>query len=454
MVSPSRHDLNKLFKFSEIIRNNKPLHSSTYKSLMTCQTLPVKILKHISFYYKNFKIGGELKTCTEDSSCTIIWPKRGEIIDCIQLLLPKDPDILLGEGAFGKVFINEYGDVTKVFVNISNELIEHLINNLPIIINNLGDDLNIYKTIISYCENSQNRLAYAMKSLQPIPKIKFQNELVFKALLNIAFKKIKVMHEKGIYHCDMKIDNIMFTPYKETLKSPVNIKELLDCMNVTMQIVDFDGALTDVSQITEGYELHPTTPYFAHPWLFEKLYKLNTIEKFDRLDSIEIVRKSSIGDTKLDHEKYHNKIFNKEFDTVFNNNEKNLSCLIFSDYYNTAMSLLQKKILQTEEGIEKFEDIVCIRLNKIAMDNKLINTVGGSKNKVGGVIDKEYRNHQEDLVHYVKNNEEKLKAILLEKGLPKKELKDEILGVPVINSTDTNIIDGELKEEDIAKYLK
>ena len=121
-----------------------------------------------------------------------------------------------------------------------------------------------------------------MKSLKPIPKIRFpdENPVAFKAILNIAFKKISTMHLKGIYHCDMKIDNIMFTP--EGIPERPNIKQLLDCMNGTMQIVDFDGALiegvgkTISNQLDDGHMLHPTTPYFAHPWLFEKLYSQST----------------------------------------------------------------------------------------------------------------------------------------------------------------------------------
>lgn len=464
MKVPTKNDLDRLRKLSEIIKNNKKLPISTYKCLMNSENLPKRIKNNISKYFNHFKSGGTVENC---NSFTILWPSSGNNMDCTKLLQNKQ---VLGEGAFGKVFLNDYDDVTKIFIKSEEIFKNHLIQNLPIIIEKL-ENLNIFTSVFTY--NDNNGIAYSMKHLSHIPKIRFsdENPLAFKAILNIAFKKIKAMHEKGIYHCDMKIDNIMYTP--NNVDKP-NIKQLLDCMNDTMQIVDFDGALikdqekTIEKQLNEGHELHPTTPYFAHPWLFEKLYSLKPIKDLGRLDSIEIVRKSSIGDIDLDHVIYHYKIFNNEFDKVFSKNQEKIESYIkFSDYYNTAMSLLQKKIIQSpeaKEGIKQYETLVCTRLQEKAKDLELfqepeVPIIGGKRRKKKGGSDY----HHEIINNYVVEKE--LNGILIEKGLLdekgnfKYKLTDEILGIPIVllpaSTKDDDYIDNidlEGLPSDLYKY--
>jgi serine/threonine protein kinase len=426
MKVPTKNDLDRLRRLSDIIKNNKKLPTSTYKCLMNSENLPKNIKNNISKYFNHFKSGGIY--------CRFLW-KSNDDINC-QDLLNYDENKLLGEGAFGKVFLNYHGDVTKIFVGIDKHFKNHLVRKLPIIIHKL-DELNIFTSVFIY----NNEIAYSMKILKPIPKIRFPNDnyKVFIAILNITFKKIKLMHTKGIIHCDMKIDNIMFTPINISEKP--NIKEILDCMNSTMQIVDFDGALIQdldeslQKQLNDGHILHPTTPYFAHPWLFEKLYSLEKLPGLERLASIEIVRKSSIGEIKLDHDKYHLMIFGKLFQEIFNNDRENLlSYLKFSDYYNAAMSLLQKKIIQDEDNIEEYENIICDKLKLIAIDNNLINKSIDWKKGGGDRYYKyiEYRHIDSNI--YIQENKDMLNDYLYKHDLDKvPKLKDEILGLNVRN---------------------
>ena len=167
-------------------------------------------------------------------------------------------------------------------------------------------------------------------------------------------------------------------------------------------IIDYDGCLllntmdtrTDqISglnlQLSEGYDKHPITPVFAHPYFVEKLLidsnRQNYYETMitsctqDILTYIEMCRRFVGGTSQLQHQLYHKYIFNHiAYDNIFTDDNIDI-CLKFADYYTLCMSFLvhlQKFDTTEDKFVKPFLDY----LQTIAINLGLI-TIGGSKSK-------------------------------------------------------------------------
>jgi serine/threonine protein kinase len=251
---------------------------------------------------------------------------------------------------------------------------------LPQVFDRLNDD-GVYKDLVTI---DDDKIAYTMIKLESIPikKLPWRSTKMFTALLLIIFKKIEEMHsKKNILHCDMKIDNIMFTK-TDGIK---DLLMLLQTLKTNLKIIDYDGCILlndddkasddPTTEIKKGYTYHPTTPVFAHPFLFEKLYlspnRADT--NLTRFQYIEMMRRALQGDL-LDHRKYHLMIFtnfdvvdyfnieNQYIDLSYNkifpenlSSEQLTKALKFCDYYNMTMSLLMIKKQHEENEKDKRE---------------------------------------------------------------------------------------------------
>ena len=418
MVHASKSDIAKLRRFAKIVRENRKLSTAFYNSLMKCETLPKYIMKHITYYYRNFRSGG--------TTCECKWPQNKKCnLDEYQDNQFKP--LPAGAGGFGIVKLhNDDMYAVKFFIvkkdyDDNKPFITYLENRLPIVFDILKDQ-NVFLEVVKL---NDSQLAYKMVKLESIPtrKLPWDKPVICNILitmLNIIFLKIEDMHKKGIIHCDMKLDNTMFLKIKDEQKYNYETKlsELLNVMRDHLKIIDYDGCIlindennNVINQIKERYEYHPTTPAFAHPYLFELLYDVGKVEGFDtRLETVEASRVFYGGffDKRLNHVEYHSYIFDvtghniySSYDRMFPlelnevNQEKLINILKFCDYYNMAMSLLAKYIAyESNFGCEKQ---ILDLLKKKVSELKITNSngggsvppskhIGGTKGEVDGEV--------------------------------------------------------------------
>jgi hypothetical protein len=381
-MSLSQGDLKKLSQVLSLVRRGKPLSNKLYVAVMNCTAFPKYITKRVATYHKSF----ETQSGGEDDVCHYLWPE-----DTHNSCVLHGKTTPIGQGAFGKVFENDDKTVTKHFIHTDET--EHLIKHLKINLPGIFEKLKSYSVYLRLFEiESKKVLAYEMVKLTPIPihRSVFSNVNAYTAFLKLFFSKIIEVHKvHGIIHCDMKLDNTMFI---------TDFRSLYMVLQKNLKIIDFDGCMTKDSireQLKQGYKFHPTTPIFAHPFLLEILFSGEIpVVVPSRLVNIEIFRNTIAGTiTKvLDHELYHEKIFEKNtYDTVFPmleeleklDNDTLFTTLRFCDYYNMAMSLLIKT---PGEHLESCINATCKLLNEVAQ--KLLKPSSGGRRRrkqlVGG----------------------------------------------------------------------
>lgn len=382
MPTPSSKHLQNLRKFLDIANNKKQLSPRLYKSLMSSDTLPKYVLKHVHYYYTHQKmmIGGAKISIEEKWSTKPGISKPG-----ISNITYDDRE--LGQGAFGTVHaLNDVennvveNNVVKIFTNIDTERKLNLLEHLKIVFNRLSkagpSDIQIYHKLFTFDKGSS--LGYVMEKLQPIPTQILRHEKIFQIILKVAFVRIFRMHNKGLIHCDLKIDNLMFKPCQDMSSVPIIVKCIRDCA----AIIDYDGCIIvpktfeDVEDVEDVKDVKTQvenmnknqnfmiTPIFAHDFLIQKLLltneslcqkDINTIKDIDITDRINCLRNASVGanfSQVFQHADYHKQIFGKLYNDVFN--DANLeSCLKFADYYTMAMSFL----FVVRDEVQKFEMI-------------------------------------------------------------------------------------------------
>ncbi len=367
-MAPSQKDISKLKKFAEIVKSGKKLSTKSYLSLCKCETLPKYIIKHIEYYYNLGKqYGGEFK-------CKELWPTKD--IACTQNTPYNSPT--LGQGAYGSVIDNGDDTVTKIFTIDTLDVLEHLKTNLPLIFQKVSEfQLNIYLSLIELSDTSipdkDNKLAYKMAKLSKVREIVttyINSPGLHNIIFNRAMSQIEKMHENGIIHCDLKLDNLMYRQFADgnVTKRP-NVNDLARHLSQNIVIIDFDGCIQldqpIMESLSRGHEYHSITPIFAHSYLIENLLlgkettqslwkNHNNKEIHDVLTVIENYRNNvEIGESYrniIDHRMNHIYIFDAlSYASVFGSEREEdiIKYLKFADYYTLCMDFLfTKKINQ------------------------------------------------------------------------------------------------------------
>jgi len=211
-------------------------------------------------------------------------------------------------------------------------------------------------------------VAYTMQLLSPLSDFTYHPKL-YALILEIAFQKIEQIHNVGIIHCDLKIDNLLYDPTSLKPEDKRQIASICDYLSKNMYITDFDGCILlketraeSLKQAIEQCDFHMITPVYAHPYMIYFLYSelLNKIHSENQIqqrtttfqDSIEFYRSRILLENRYDylnHREYQDSIFganrfNDVFRIVNEINCENANAIIqrlqFADYYAMTMSFL------------------------------------------------------------------------------------------------------------------
>ena len=440
------HDVVLLKRFKNLVLNqNKKLSLKFKNELMKCESLPKKILKGIEWYYKYNKSGGGYSPVT----LVCIWgcTKKEEEESVFNI---SDTN-LLGSGANGNVYSIDSDPVSVLkIVLIENEQYFQLgRDNLLAVFSQLSKSEkislkpSIFKQILirhpitaEIIENKEFNdillvqgkpgiknpqtagiLGYKMERLSSIMTIEY-NYYIYMAVLFNSFKKIKEMHNSGIIHCDLKIQNFMInfdmSEINNITDTGTRIKEVIKVLDEQdiLHIVDYDGSIvlnndpkmSLINAYRNGNKVHCFTPLFTHPYIIHFILNATKIEEssLNMLQVINLLRKDdyeSADNDVFDHQKFHNDLFkNLEYEQVFidpnltslpNNNEQIIERIVeglkYADYYTMAMSVYYT-VLSEEKHVQrqqKFLEFVIKQLHKKA--RKLISLSsmsGGYKFKI------------------------------------------------------------------------
>lgn len=385
---PSVFEIVSLRKILVAIHTMKAVPQSLCNRIISSDSIPKYVKRAVEFYDKYQRGGENLKTNKNMStqnfaSFKVVYGSTNEPIK--QYLLDFEHEI--GSGANGSVYKTGDSDVVlKVMDLVERRYVyQVLIQKLPRIFETVKSD-EVYKEIM-VSPIQPYTLAYTMSLLEPIPTTNAGSMSVmwFKMILGCMMKATSDMHRKGILHLDMKVDNVMMSP----LATKSDPKALIQNMKTNMKVIDYDGCILEDDDVSaclqEGFDLHPTTPVFAHPYLLGKLFNIDT------MDDIEQFRNANCGHGVMhiiSHERLHNLVFGDlHFDDVFTpTNELAVRKILkYCDCYSLTVSWMVHQRMTNSSITEECEDEAVILLKKVATALGLIaQRNGGRKYKQGG----------------------------------------------------------------------